>query len=266
MTSTIDTLKQLSALDYITPLREGGSLPAVIRADDGQLYAMKFIGAGQGARTLIAELIAGELARELGFNVPEIALLHLDDDFGRTEPDPEIQDILRASSGINFGLKFLSQAVAFSIAAAGEPSPEFASRLVWFDAFVTNVDRSPRNVNLLVHKDKTWLIDHGAALYFHHNWQDHVQQAKTPFSMIKDHVLLPFATRLDDAEQQLKPLLGSALFEKIVDQVPEQWLMSSARFANTQEQRAAYVEYLTQRLDNSHVFVKEANRVRAQLV
>jgi hypothetical protein len=258
-------IRTLNPMEYITPLREGGSLPAVIRADDGETYAMKFIGAGQGAKVLIAELIAGETARELGFNVPEIVLLNLDPTIGHTEPDAEIQDLLRASSGINLGLKFLTHSSAFNLLISPKPS-EFASKLVWFDAFVTNVDRTPRNVNMLIHQGKIWLIDHGASLYFHHNWQDHVKQSETPFPLIKDHVLLPLADKLADIDRLFKKHLNRSIFENIVAQIPDQWLESGNRFKSLGEHRRAYVEYLEHRLEVSQYFVEEANSARAQLV
>jgi hypothetical protein len=257
-------IRTLNPTEYITPLREGGSLPAVIRADDGETYAMKFIGAGQGAKALIAELIAGEIARELGFNVPEIVLLNLGPAIGHTEPDSEIRDLLHASSGINLGLKFLTHSSAFNMLISPKPSTEFASKLVWFDAFVTNVDRTPRNVNLLIHQDKIWLIDHGASLYFHHNWQDHLKQSETSFPLIKDHVLLPLADKLTAIDRLFKKHLNKSVFESVVAQIPDQWLESSNISKSLDKHRRAYVGYLEHRLEVSQYFVEEANSARSQ--
>ena len=259
-------IKTVTATEYISPLREGGSLPAIIIADDGEMYALKFIGAGHGAKALIAELIAGEIARELGFNVPELAFIELDPAIGHTEPDAEIQDLLRASSGLNLGLKFLPHASAFNLLITPKPSSLFASKVVWFDAFVTNIDRTPRNVNMLIHKGEIWLIDHGASLYFHYSWQDHIKQSESSFPSIKDHVLLPLADKLNEVDQLFRIRLNHAIFEKIICQLPEDWLNSKTKFRSPDEYRRAYMEYLEHRLVSSHKFVEEANRARSQLV
>lgn len=259
-------IRTLTAKEYITPLREGGSLPAVIRANDGELYAMKFVGAGQGAKALISELIAGEIARQLEFRIPEIVLLELDPVIGQSEPDAEIQDLLQASAGLNLGMKFLSHAASFTLLVPPKPTVEFASHLVWFDAFVTNVDRTPRNVNMMVYQDEIWLIDHGASLYFQHNWQDHIRQSETPFVMIKDHVLLPLASELRAAEKVLKAKLNRDVFEKIVAQIPDNWLPIGEKFSSAAESRDAYVAFLMHRLENSEIFLKEAERARSLLV
>src|SRR5512145_917653 len=181
------------ATRYVTPLREGGSLPAIIEADDDGMYVLKFHGAGQGPKALIAELVAGEIARAAGLLVPEIVFVKLDPELARTEPDPEIQDLIRASAGLNIALAYLPGSVTFD-ALAEQPDAELASRIVWFDAFVTNIDRTPRNANLLMWHRKLWLIDHGASLYFHHAWTDMDQRSKDPFRLIKEHILLPFAS------------------------------------------------------------------------
>lgn len=259
-------IKTVIATEYIAPLREGGSLPAIVKADDGEIYAMKFVGAGQGAKALIAELIAGEIARKLSFNVPEIVFVELDPAIGHTEPDAEIQDLLHASPGINLGLKFLTHASAFNLLLSPRPTPEFASQVVWFDAFVTNVDRTPRNVNMLIHCKKIWLIDHGASLYFHHNWQDHIKQSESPFPFIKDHILLPLAGQLSNIDREFKNHLGREFFENIAAQLPDEWLDSEGKFNSPAEHRRAYVEYLTHRLKASQRFVEEAIRAHSQLV
>jgi len=259
-------IRTVRATEYIAPLREGGSLPAIIRADDGQIYAMKFVGAGQGAKALIAELIGGEIARVLGFNVPEIVFVELDPAIGRTEPDQEIQDLLHASAGTNLGLKFLAHSSTFSSLISPQPSSEFASRLVWFDAYTTNVDRTHQNVNMLIHQGKIWLIDHGTCLYFHHKWQDHIKQSETPFPLIRNHVLLSMADKLSEVENTLKSQLNRTVFESIVAQIPDHWLESDEAFESPDRYREAYVEYLDHRLGVSQVFVEEANSARKHLI
>ena len=260
------TIKTLLATEYIEPLREGGSLPAIVKADNGEIYVMKFIGAGQGAKALIAELISGEIGRELGFNVPEIVLLQLDPVIGQTEPDAEIQDLLKASPGINLGMKFLSHSSTFNLLSANQPSSEFASRLVWFDAFITNVDRTPRNVNMLIHKEDIWLIDHGASLNFHHNWQDPLKQSETPFPFIKNHVLLSLADKIQDLNGQLKDRLTRSFFENLVAKLPDDWLPPEQKFDSSRALRQAYVDYLVHRMEVSQIFVEEAIRARSQIL
>jgi hypothetical protein len=259
-------IRTVRATEYIAPLREGGSLPAIIRADDGQIYAMKFVGAGQGPKALIAELIGGEIARGLGFNIPEIVFVELDPAIGRTEPDAEIQDLLQASAGVNLGFKFLAHSSTFNLLISPKPSSEFASKLVWFDAYMTNVDRTPQNVNMLIHQGKIWLIDHGTCLYFHHKWQDHIKQSETPFPLIRDHVLLPLADKLPEVESALKSQLGRRVFESVVAQIPDHWLESEEVFESPDRHREAYVEYLDHRLSVSQVFVEEARNAREHLI
>jgi len=257
-------LKTVTATRYVTPLREGGSLPAVVEADDGQCYAMKFYGAGQGAKALIAELVAGEIGRALGLNVPEIALIELDAALGRSEPNIEIRDLLQASIGLNLGLRYLSSALNFD-PLIDPPDAELASAIVWFDAFVTNVDRTPRNVNLLIWQDALWLIDHGAALYFHHSWDNYLARSRTPFAMIKEHVLLPFAAALPEADAALRPRLTAELLEQIVGWIPDVWLGDEAQFDTPDAHRSAYLAYLRHRLDASPIFVEEALNARSKL-
>jgi len=192
-------LRTVIATRYVTPLREGGSLPAIIEADDDGMYVLKFSGAGQGPKALIAELVAGEVARAAGLPVPEIVLVELDPELARTEPDPEIQALIRASAGLNLALDYLPGAVTFD-PIAEKPDADLASAVVWFDAYVTNVDRTPRNTNMLIWHRRLWLIDHGATLYFHHTWNDYLERSRAPFPMIKDHVLLRFASALREVD------------------------------------------------------------------
>ena len=259
-------IKTVTATRYITPLREGGSLPAIIEADDGVLYVMKFVGAGQGPKALIAELVAGEIARALGLPVPQIVFIQLDPALGRSEPDPEIQDLLKASAGLNLGLRYLPNTFAFNPLLKPPPPPDLASAIVWFDAYVTNVDRTPRNVNMLIRQDKLWLIDHGATLYFHHNWNDYLAHSRTPFPLIKDHTLLSLADTLPDADTALRVRLTPELIRRIIDLIPAPWLGQEPGFAGHAEHRQAYVAYLLSRLEASPIFVEEAVRARTKLV
>ena len=255
------SLRTVSATRYVTPLREGGSMPAVVEADDEGMYVLKFRGAGQGPKALVAELIAGEIARTLGLPIPEIVLLDLDPDLARTEPDSEIQHLIRESAGLNLALDYLPGAVNFD-PVAEQPSGELASRIVWFDAYVSNVDRTPRNTNLLMWHRQLRLIDHGAALYFHHGWDGSSANAANPFKMIGDHVLLPWADALSEADAALSAKLDRGILEGIVAQVPDSWLLHADAFADPPGQRAAYVEYLVRRLDQRRSFVQEAVRAR----
>jgi hypothetical protein len=255
-------LRTVAATRYVTPLREGGSLPAIVEADDDGMYVLKFRGAGQGRKALIAELVAGELARAAGLPVPEIVFMELDADLARTEPDPEIQSLIRASAGLNLALDYLPGAVTFD-ALAEQPSAELASAVVWHDAFVSNVDRTARNTNMLFWHRRLWLIDHGAALYFHYNWASYLEQSTTPFPRIKDHALLGFASRLKDADADLSGRLTPAIIAAIVALIPDDWLEADAQFASTTEQRAAYERYFLARLESSHRFVEEAIRARS---
>lgn len=251
-------LKTVTAIRYVTPLREGGSLPAIVEANDGLLYVMKFVGAGQGPKALIAELVAGEIARTLGLPVPEIAFIKLDPAIGRNEPDAEIQDLLQASVGLNLGLRYLPNAFAFNLLLKPPPDPHLASAIVWFDAYVTNVDRTPRNVNLLIWQETLWLIDHGAALYFHHDWSDYLARSQTAFPLIKEHTLLPLASNLRQAHAALHPRLTPAVVARIVNLIPDPWLDNEPAFASRAEHREAYLTYLLRRLEAAPIFVEEA--------
>lgn len=259
-------LRRQNTVRYITPLREGGSLPAVVEADDGMLYVMKFVGAGQGSRALVAEVIAGGIAQELGLLVPEMVVLELDPVLARSEPHQEIQDLLRASVGANLGFAYLEGAFDYNPLLLPPIEPELASRIVWLDAYVTNVDRTARNVNLLLAKDNLWLIDHGAALYFHHTWQDVDGRSRGAFPLIKDHVLLPQASRLQETDAASRDLLSDDTLRGIIDLVPEEWLADGRAPMSPSDQRATYLRFLAQRRDHSGIFVEEAMNARARHV
>jgi hypothetical protein len=254
-------VRTVAATRYVTPLREGGSLPAIIEADDDGMYVLKFRGAGHGAKALIAELVAGEIARAAGLPVPEIVFVELDPDLARTEPDPEIQDLIRASGGLNLALDYLPGSIMFD-PVAEKPDPGFAALVVWFDAFVTNIDRTPRNTNLLVWHRRTWLIDHGSALYFHHTWDDYLGRSRDPFPMIRDHVLLPAASRLDEADAALGKRITNDELRRVVSLIPDAWL-EGGPFVGATEHREAYMKYLARRFEPPRAFVEEAIRARA---
>lgn len=241
---------------YVMPLREGGSLPAIIEADDKRLYVMKFRGAGQGVKALIAELIGGEIARFLGLNVPQIVFAELDESFGRIEGDEEIQDLLKASTGLNLAVTYLQEAITFD-PIINKIDPLLASKIVWLDSFLLNVDRTARNTNMLIWKGDLWLIDHGASLIFHHNWENGANGDR-PFSLIKKHVLISKATKLDEANELIKPLLNRSFFEKIVGLIPGQWLNLDKAFPSVDDNRLAYINFLVERLNYSDEFIKEA--------
>jgi hypothetical protein len=244
-------LRSVAATRYVTPLREGGSLPGLVEADDDGLYVLKFRGAGQGVKALVAEVIAGELARALGLAVPEIVVIEVDPALGAAEPDPEIQDLITGSTGANIGLDFLPGSLPYTPAAGLQPAPETAAEIVWLDALVTNVDRTPRNPNLLVWHDRVWLIDHGAALYFHHRDWDREADALKPFPAIADHVLLPCAGSILEADARLAERLSPEVVREAVALVPDGWA-----------DREAYVDYLARRLAPPRAFAEEAERAR----
>ncbi|GAA4431065.1 hypothetical protein GCM10023188_18250 [Pontibacter saemangeumensis] len=258
-------IRSVQVTRYVTPLREGGSLPALVEADDEFMYVLKFRGAGQGVKALIAELIGGEVARALGLRVPELVFATLDEAFGRTEPDEEIQDLLRASEGLNLGLHYLSGAITFD-ALVTTVTPTLASQIVWLDCLLTNVDRTPRNTNMLMwHKD-LWLIDHGASLFFHHSWQNWEQQARRPFVQVKDHVLLPQANELDAVDAAFRALLTPDRLRAIVGLVPDAWFEGESPFASAEEHRRAYVHFLETRIAHSEIFIQEAQHARKALI
>jgi hypothetical protein len=250
-----DGLRTVTATRYVEPLREGSSLPALVEADDDGLYVVKLRGAGQGPKALIAELVVGEVGRALGLPVPEVVLVELDPALGRNEPDWEIKELLERSAGLNLGLDFLPGALPFRPGVGPPPDPIFAADTVWFDAFATNPDRTPRNVNLLVWHRQPWLIDHGAALYIHHTWRDPDAHARRGFDRIRDHVLLPYAASLQDADARLAPRLSSELLRGIVALIPEVWLEADR---DPDEQRRAYERYLLRRLEPPRPFLEDA--------
>lgn len=258
-------LRRVAASRYVTPLREGGSLPAIVEGDDDGMYVLKFSGAGQGTKALVAELICGEIARALGLPVPELVFVDLDVDLARTEPDPEIQTLIRASAGLNIGLDYLPGSVMFD-PIVEQPDPDLASAIVWFDAYVSNVDRTVRNTNLLMWHRRLRLIDHGAALYFHHSWTDPLARAGDPFALVKDHVLLKFASRLVEADATLPQKLSPGLLRDIVGLVPDAWLAGDSTLGSPAAYREIYVEYLVRRLSSPRAFVQEAIHARSRSV
>lgn len=258
-------LRTAAVTRYITPLREGGSLPALAEADDGFKYVVKFRGAGHGTKALIAELIGGELARAAGLRVPEQVFLDLDEDFGRTEGDEEIQDLLQSSRGLNLGLHYLSGAMTWDVAVNATDAVT-ASRIVWLDAFLTNIDRTPRNTNMLLWQGDLWLIDHGTSLYFHHSWQGWERAALSPFPYVKDHALLPRASRLLEADDYMRSRITPEVIDAVVAAVPDDWLTAAAPDIPAVEQRRVYSTFLKERLANSRIFVDHAISVRKSLV
>jgi len=265
MSSKFPEIRTVNVTRYVTPLREGGSLPAIAEADDGFFYVIKFRGAGQGKKALIAELIGAEIARTLGLKVPEIVVANLDEAFGRTEPDEEIQDLLKASIGLNVGLHYLSGSITFD-PAVSIIDPKLASKIVWLDCLLTNVDRTSRNTNMLIWYKELWLIDFGAALYFHHSWNNWKEQAAKPFFLVKDHVLLPYASDLDEVDKEMKTILSKDLIQNIVSVIPEEWLQNEPEFRSIDEHRQAYIEFLETRIAHSEIFVNEAKNAREKII
>jgi hypothetical protein len=259
-------LRTVQATRYVTPLREGGSLPAIVEADDLGLYVVKFRGAGQGPLALVAELMGGEIGRALDLPVPEIVFIEIDEALGRNEPDYEIRELLNRSVGLNLALDYLPGSVMFDPAARDTSDPELASRAVWFDGFITNVDRTVRNPNLLFWHKTLYFIDHGAAIYFHHNWNDVDAAARSPFAPIRNHILLPWADRIEMADQTSRSVLGKEVLSGIVDSVPDAWLLPAPGFEEPSEKRSAYLHYFLQRLQNSSQFATEAIRAHAELI
>ncbi|RWU10129.1 HipA family kinase [Pedobacter chitinilyticus] len=257
-------LRTVNVIRYVTPLREGGSMPAIAEADDGFLYVLKFRGAGQGHKALISEIIGGEIARALGLRMPELVFANLDEAFGRTEPDEEIQDLLKASVGLNLALHYLSGAITYD-STITKIDPVLASKIVWMDCLLTNMDRTARNTNMLYWHKELWLIDHGASLYFHHSWQNWEEQAKRPFVLVKDHVLLPQATEIAAVDAELKAILTPQLIADILALIPDEWL-DERQFESAEAQRNAYAYFLNTRIENSSVFVNEAENARQTLI
>ena len=258
-------LRTVNTIRYVTPLREGGSMPAIVEADDGFLYVLKFRGAGQGKKALISEIIGGEIARVLGLKVPEIVFMDVDPAFGRTEPDEEIQDLLKASAGLNLGLHYLSGSITFDPNVTPVDA-HTASAIVWLDCLLVNVDRTARNTNMLWWNKELWLIDHGASLYFHHSWKGWEAMALNPFSRVKDHVLLPQATLLAEVDAEFRPTLVPEVINKIVGLIPEEWLGGEEVFADSIAHRQAYASFLNERITHSLTFVKHAIDERAFII
>ena len=255
------TLRTVNVSRYIQPLREGGSLPALTEAEDNFKYVLKFKGGGHGVKTLIAELIGGEIARALNLKVPELVFAQLDEAFGRTEADEEIQDLLRASKGLNLALHFLSGAISFDPVVT-KVDENLASQIVWLDAFILNVDRSIKNTNMLIWNKELWLIDHGSCLYFQYTWTNWKEKITAPFSFIKDHVLLPQATLLNEVNEKCKALLTEQKIRAIVNLIPNDWLLWEDTDESPDAIREVYYQFLIQRLNYSDKFTKEANDAR----
>jgi hypothetical protein len=256
-------LRTVNVTRYVTPLREGGSLPAIVEADDQFLYVLKFRGAGQGRKALIAELLGGEIARALGFRIPEIVFATLDVAFGRIEGDEEIQDLLKASVGLNLGLHYLSGSITFDPVAI-QPDAKLASQIVWLDAFLMNMDRTVRNTNMLWWHKELWLIDHGASLYFHHAWTDW-QVAEKPFPSIKNHALLSLASELEEVNASFTSMLTKEKIDTIVKLIPEEWLTDDS-FESPEANRQAYRWFLENRIVHADFFVNEARHARESLI
>ncbi len=259
---TRPTLRTVNVTRYVTPFREGGSLPALIEADDGFKYVLKFRGNGHGPKALIAELIGGEVARALGLRVPELVFAELDAAFGRAEGDEEIQELLQKSTGLNLGLHFLPGAITYDPVVT-KVDPMEASRIVWMDALLTNIDRTARNTNMLVWHKELWLIDHGSCLYFHHAWENWKRHSTGPFPNINDHVLLPQATELMAADVHGKHHLPTERLRAIVDLIPDSWLLWDDAEGDPRHLRAIYLEFLQARLSHSAAFTQEADHARA---
>lgn len=263
-------IRTVIATEYVTPLREGGSLPAIVNGDDDGTYVVKFRGAGQGVRALVAELISGEIGRALGLPVPEIVFVHLDGRIAKTEPDAEIQDLLAKSAGLNIGLDYLPGSITFDpmiglpMEGKSRLASSLASSIVWFDALVSNVDRTPKNTNLLLWHRDLWMIDHGATLIFHHNWSDDVlKRSRKPFTQIKQHVLLPWATEIRNIDFALAARLPSETIDRILGEIPDDWLGDEPRFASVAAHRAAYREYFLHRLESPRHWMEDAADAQA---
>lgn len=258
-------LRTVNVIRYISPLREGGSLPALAEADDDYKYVVKFRGSGHGTKALVSELLGGLIAKRLGLKVPEIVFIYLDEAFGRTEGDEEIQDLLQASKGLNMGLHFLSPAYTFDPVSVNIDNT-LASQILWLDAYITNIDRTVRNTNMLIFHRELWLIDHGASFYFHHSWNNWEKAALSSFPYSKDHVLLPYACELEEVDKEFKQLLDDSVLDDIVDTIPTDWLNWNSEDESVDDIRNIYKQFLKIRRDNSHLFIKEAQDARNALI
>jgi hypothetical protein len=258
---TKPNLRTVTITRYITPLREGGSLPALAEADDNYKYVLKFNGSGHGTKVLVAELLGGEIARVLGLKVPELVFAKLHEAFGQTEADEEIQDLLKASKGLNLALHFLSGSINFD-PAVKTIEPYLASKIVWLDSFITNMDRTFRNTNMLLFNRELWLIDHGASFYFHHSGTDWENAAKTPFAIIKSHVLLPQASELTQVDEEIKKVLTIDKLTEIVNLIPAEWLVWKDTDKTPDELKNMYLQFLVTRLNHSYIFINEAQNAR----
>jgi hypothetical protein len=258
----VPELRTVRATKYVTPFREGGSLPGLVEADDDGLYVVKFRGAAQGPKALVAEVIAGEVGRALGLPVPELVLVDVDPALGGLDDDPWVADLLEKSPGINLGVDFLPGSLTFNPRADGPPDPDLAADIVWFDALLTNTDRSPRNPNILAWHRRLWLIDHGAGLYIHHTWRDPDAHARRPLPTISDHVLLPYAGSLEAAHDRRASSITEELLAGIVALVPDEWLVPHAGVGNADAQRAAYVRYLLTRVAARAALVESIEELR----
>lgn len=258
-------LRTVNVTRYILPLREGGSLPALADADDGFKYVVKFRGSGHGTKVLVSDLLGGLIAKQLGLKVPELVFVNLDEAFGRTEGDEEIQDLLKASCGLNLGLHFLSPTFTFDPVAI-DIDPLLASQIVWLDAYITNIDRTIKNTNMLIFHRELWLIDHGASFYFHHTWDNWQKAAMSTFPYVKDHVLIKNASKLEEVDTQFKAMLTNQVIEKIVNTIPADWLNWNNEDESVEDIRNVYRQFMTIRRDNSHLFLNEAQNVRKTLI
>lgn len=258
-------LRTVNVTRYISPLREGGSLPALADADDGYKYVVKFRGSGHGTKALVSELLGGLIAKQLGFKIPELVFINLDEAFGRTECDEEIQDLLQGSQGLNMALHFLSPAFTFDPVVT-EVDSLLASQILWLDAYITNIDRTVRNTNMLIFHKELWLIDHGASFYFHHTWDNWQKAALSTFPYSKDHVLLKQATQLEEVDNSFKKILTDGTINNIVDTIPSDWLNWNNENETIKDISSVYKEFLTIRRDNSNLFIKEAQNARESLI
>ncbi len=265
MPENLIEIREVNVTRYITPLREGGSLPALVEADDDFKYVLKFRGAGHGIKALIGELLGGEIARALGLKVPELVFANLDVAFGRSQADEEIQDLLKNSRGKNLGLHFLSGAITFD-SVVSTPEPELASKIVWLDAYVTNIDRTVKNTNMLTWNKELWLIDHGATFYFHHAWDNWEKQAKSSFPYIKDHVLLSQASLVKEIHQSMIAILSDTKLKEITDLIPREWLEWEGEILSPEEIREIYYQFLVIRKNNATNFLNEIQDARKALI